>query len=47
MNVKLKIIARAINIRLGNGEDLDSILKSYPALTEEEKGELISYFREV
>lgn len=33
---KLKIIARAISIRLNNGEDIDNIIASYPALTDEE-----------
>lgn len=43
MSAKLKIIARAIVIRLNNGEDLEDILNSYPALNEIEKNELRVY----
>lgn len=46
MTAKLKIIARAIIIRVKNGEDLEEILDSYPALTEIEKMELKEYFQE-
>lgn len=46
MSSKLKIIARAVNIRLNNGESLHAILSSYPSLTEEEKAELNAYFKE-
>ena len=44
MTAKLKIIARAINIRINNGEELEAILKTYPALTDSEKKELRKYF---
>lgn len=43
MSAKLKIIARAILIRLNDGEDLEDILDSYPALKEDEKRELRKY----
>lgn len=44
MSTKLKIIARAIDIRLKKGEDLEEIIASYPNLTEEEKTTLRVYF---
>lgn len=47
MTTKLRIIARAIQIRLDKGEILDDIFESYPALTLEEKEELSKYFKEV
>lgn len=34
---KLKIMINAVKIRIGNGEKLDKILASYPALTKEDK----------
>lgn len=40
MTAKLKIIVRAVKIRLANGEDIDDILYSYPALTDAEKQEV-------
>lgn len=43
MTAKLKIIAKAIVIRMNNGEELEEILDSYPALNEEEKIELREY----
>ena len=46
MSTKLKIIARAATIRMNNGETLEDILESYPALTEGEKEELRTYFKE-
>lgn len=47
MSAKLKIIARAITIRINKGESLEEILESYPALTWGEKEELRKYFKEV
>lgn len=44
MNMKLKIIAKAITIRLNRGETLDEIISSYPALTTFEIAELKEYF---
>lgn len=46
MTAKLKIIARAIIIRINNGEELEDILRSYPALNELEKQELREYINE-
>lgn len=46
MNAKLKIIARAVIIRLNDGEDLEDILESYPALKEDEKRDLRKYVLE-
>lgn len=43
MTAKLKIIARAILIRMSGGEQLEDILESYPALTEFDKAELREY----
>lgn len=37
MNAKLKIISKAILIRIDKGETLEDILDSYPALTDEDK----------
>ena len=37
MNLKLKIIYRAVKIRLNDGEVLEDILNSYTKLTENEK----------
>lgn len=36
MNAKLRIIAKAVSIRLSKGENLDHIIESYPNLTPEE-----------
>lgn len=36
MSPKLTIITRACEIRVKNGEDLEDVLVSYPALTKEE-----------
>lgn len=44
MDIKLKIIARAVSIRINKGEELDAILSSYPNLNEEEKATLRGYF---
>lgn len=43
MTAKLRIIIRACQIRIDNGEELDEILKSYPALSEEEIAEIKNY----
>lgn len=43
MTAKLKIIARAVTIRLNNGESLLDILDSYPALTSDERNEITEY----
>lgn len=40
MTAKLRIIAKAISIRIKNGEDLDEIIESYPNLTPDEIREL-------
>ena len=45
MNAKLKIIAKAVMIRMDNGELLEEILLSYPALDEREKAELRKYIQ--
>ena len=37
MNIKLRIMLRAVQIRMKNGEKPESILRSYPRLTDEEK----------
>jgi len=39
-NIQKNIIIRAVKIRIGNGEDLDVILSSYPGLTETDKEEI-------
>lgn len=44
MNMKLKIIAKAITIRLNRGETFDEIISSYPALTSSEVNDLKEYF---
>jgi uncharacterized protein (DUF433 family) len=38
--LKMKIMVKAVNIRLAGGEEMETILASYPALTEEEKAHL-------
>ena len=38
--IKLKIMVKAVRIRLANGEELEDILASYPALTEEDKQQI-------
>ncbi len=37
MSLKMKIMLRAVRIRMGAGEDLETILAAYPRLTGEEK----------
>lgn len=46
MNLKLKIMADAISIRLDKGETFNDIIKSYPSLTEEEIQELKKRFKD-
>lgn len=43
-NIQKNIIIRAIRIRIANGEDLDTVLKSYGKLTDEEKTEIKALF---
>lgn len=43
MTARLKIICKAVLIRLDNGENLDDILVSYPALTKNEIEEITNY----
>ena len=38
--VKLKIMVKACKLRMAAGEDLEDILASYPALTEEDKDQI-------
>ncbi len=38
--IKLKIMVQACKIRMAAGEDLEDILNSYPALTEEDKNQI-------
>ena len=40
MSLKLKIMLKAVKIRMEKGEELEAILQSYPKLTEEEKNQL-------
>lgn len=42
MSLKLKIMMKAVKIRMEKGEELEAILASYPRLTEEEKAQLRS-----
>lgn len=35
--IKLKIMVKAVQIRVSNGEDIDDVLNSYPKLTDEDK----------
>ena len=39
-NLQLKIIKRAVSLRVNAGEDLDSILSSYSKLSQEEVEEI-------
>ena len=43
MNTRLKIISKAVLIRINNGEDLNDILESYPALTDADKQTVTEY----
>ena len=43
-NTKKKIMLKAIRIRLNRGEDLETILESYPKLTDEDKESLRKEF---
>ena len=38
--VKLKIMVKACKLRMAVGEDLEDILASYPALTEQDKEQI-------
>jgi sRNA-binding regulator protein Hfq len=38
--VKLRLFKRAVEIKLKNGEDLDTVINSYTALNDEEKQQL-------
>lgn len=38
--IKLKIMVKACKIRMEAGEDLEDILASYPALSEEDKEQI-------
>ncbi len=40
MSLKMKIMLRAVKIRMEQGEELEAILASYPKLTEAEKQQL-------
>lgn len=43
---KLKVIVRAIYIRMKHGELYENIINSYPRLTEEDKAQLDELFKE-
>lgn len=43
MTAKLKIIAKAVIIRMNNGENIEDVLKSYPALTSTDRAEIKQY----
>ncbi len=40
MSLKIKIMVKAVKIRMAGGEDLGAILESYPKLTHEEKEDI-------
>ena len=40
MTLKLRIMCKAVRIRMEEGEPLEEILLSYPRLTEEEKEQI-------
>lgn len=44
--VGLKIIKRAVKIRLDDGEGIDDILESYPKLSDSQRDELRQEFTE-
>lgn len=46
MSPKLKIICKAVEIRVGRGEDLELILFSYPSLTPEEIEQIREYINQ-
>lgn len=46
ITAKLRIMIRAIEIRLNNGEELKDILESYPSLTDLEIFEIRQYFED-
>ena len=35
--IKLRIMIKAVEIRIDNGEEIDDILSSYPKLTDDDK----------
>ena len=37
MSLKMRIMVRAVQTRLNNGEELEAVLASYPRLTNEER----------
>ena len=41
LNLKLRIMYRAIRVRLENGETITEIMETYPKLTEKEKQMLL------
>ena len=42
MSLKMKIMTRAVKIRMGNGEKMETILAGYPRLSEKEKEVIVS-----
>ena len=44
--LQLKVIKKAVSIRLSNNEDIDEILMSYPKLTEQERAAIKKEFVE-
>lgn len=45
-NLQLRIIARAVKIRVDGGEDLDQALDHYPKLSESEREEIKAFFEQ-
>lgn len=43
MTARLNIICKAVVIRMNNGEELEDILLSYPALSEEDRAAVRDY----
>lgn len=43
-NIQKNIIIRAVRIRVANGEELDTVLKSYGKLTDAEREEIKALF---
>ena len=41
MNLKLRIMCRAVRLRLERGEQLEAVLASYPALTKDECNQIM------
>lgn len=46
MTARLRIMIRAIEIRLNSGEKFEEIIKSYPALSDAEVKEIKDYLKE-